>query len=195
MLLHLNTSRPVADEEGFTLVELLVGAVIGLIVLGTVVMLLVSSIQAQPRISDRSHAIQEGRALQERLTRELRVSYSVQSASPSSISFLTYLHRTSCGGATSTATAIQCRVTYTCAAGACTRAEGPTTGGAVDTDTLLTGISNASAVFCYSAMSNPCPAPPAASAISFVGVKLVYPAEEPNEDAITLEDGTALRNT
>ncbi len=177
-----------SDESGISIIELLVGAMIGLMVLGMVVSLLVTSLWAGPRIGERNYAIQEGRVLQERLTRELRLAYGVQSASASSLTFDTFLHRASCGGAPSSATAVQCRVTYACAADSCTRAEGPIGGAPVDTNTLVTGISNGSSVFSYQPVSSP------VTSIGFVGVKLVYPAPEPGDDAITLEDGAALRN-
>lgn len=176
------------DQSGITLVELLVAGMISLVILGLVVSLLVTSMRAQPRIGERNYAVQQGRVLQERLTRELRLAYGVQSASPSSITFDTFLHRASCGGAVSSATAIQCRVTYSCSSDSCTRAEGPVGAAAVSTETLTTGISNSSAVFSYQPAASP------VADITFVGVKLVYSAPEPGDDAATLEDGAALRN-
>jgi hypothetical protein len=113
----------------------------------------------------------------------------VQAASANSLTFDTFLHRSACGsGGGGTSTAIQCRVTYACASGACTRAEGPVGAPAVETDTLVTGISNSSAVFSYQPSAVP------AADITFVGVTLVFPGSEAGEDAITLEDGAALRN-
>lgn len=171
------------------MIELLVGAAIGLMTLGLIGSMLVSSLRAEPRIAERNSAIQEGRVLQERLTRELRLAYGVQSASASSLTFDTYLHRTTCGvPGGGTGPAIQCRVAYSCAEGTCTRSEGPVGGAAADFDTLVSGISNSGSVFSYQ------PAPTPVTGIGFVGVTLEFPAEEAGEDAITLEDGAALRN-
>jgi Tfp pilus assembly protein PilW len=183
------TTALIRDQRGITLIELLVGVMIMLILFGAVISLMITTFQAQPRIAERNASIQEGRVLQERLTRELRLAYGVQSASASSLTFDTFLHRATCGGAASdTATAIQCRVTYSCSSGSCTRAEGPVGGAALDVDTLVTGISNSGSVFSYQPVSSP------VTSIGFVGVTLGFPAEEAGEDAITLEDGAALRN-
>lgn len=166
----------------------MVGTFIVLLVLGAVGTLMVMMVKAEPRISSRNYAIQQGRVLQERITRELRLAYAVQSASGAAITFDTYLHRTSCGGSGGSATAIQCRVTYGCSGDTCSRAEGPVAGPPTKTDTLVNGISNATSVFSYQPTVTPL------TDIGFVGVKLVYPADQEGEDAVTLEDGAALRN-
>lgn len=176
------------DERGITLIELLVGVMISLLVFGVAASLLVISLKAQPRIGDRNYAVQQGRVLQEKLTRELRLAYGVQAATGSSLTFDTFLHRASCGGTVSSATAIQCRVGYSCVAGSCTRSEGPVGAAAVDTRALVSGITNSSTVFTYQPVTTP------VNEIGFVGVRLVFPAEQEGEDAATLEDGAALRN-
>jgi Tfp pilus assembly protein PilV len=179
--------RRLGDERGLTLVELLVAATLTIAVLGVAMMVVILSVRNQPQVSDRSAAIQQARVFQERLTRELRQSYSVETALPGDIEFETYVRVVSCGGAPQTnasAPAIACRVAYQCTAGVCTRTEsGPGGTGTPVTREFLRGISN-SDVFGYS---------PNATSPEYVSTKLVYPAAG-GDDAITLEDGVDLRN-
>ena len=186
-----STVRALRCERGFTLVELLVFMMMPLVVLAAATTLLIVVVKSQPRISDRNFAIQQGRVLQERFARELRQSSLVeQTPAPtsSSITFHTYVRRTQCGGALETdpsAPAIACKVTYSCAAGACDRTEAPLAGqpGTPTTEQLVSGLSS-SAVFGYSPDSaNP----------DYVTMRLVLPAEG-GDDAVTLDDGVDLRN-
>jgi len=178
-------------ERGVTMVELLVFTMMLLFVLSAAMTFLLVAVRSQPRISDRSFAIQDGRVLQERFARELRQSSLVeQTPAPtsSSITFDTYVRRTQCGGSVQTdptTPAIACKVTYTCTAGACDRTEAPLAGqpGTPATEELIRGLSS-SAVFGYSPDSaNP----------EYVTMRLVFPAEG-GDDAVTLEDGVDLRN-
>ncbi len=59
-------------DDGFTLVELLVTMVLGMVVLGGLVGLLTTSEHAGKRISDRVDAAQRGRNAMESMTQELR---------------------------------------------------------------------------------------------------------------------------
>lgn len=178
-------------ERGVSMAELLVFMMMLLIVLAAGMALLIVAVKSQPRISDRTFAIQQGRVLQERFARELRQSSLVeQTPAPtsSSITFDTYARRTQCGGAVETdptKPAIACKVTYTCTAGACDRTESPLPGqpGTTTTQQLVSGLSS-SAVFGYSPNStNP----------GYVTMRLVFPAAG-GDDAVTLEDGVDLRN-
>jgi Tfp pilus assembly protein PilW len=179
------------SERGVSMVELLVFIMMLLFVLSAGTTLLIVSVKSQPRISDRNFAIQQGRAVQERFARELRQSSRVeQTPAPtsSSITFDTYVRRTQCGGAVETdptKPAIGCKVTYTCTAGACYRAEAPLPGqpGATTTQQLVSGLSSG-AVFGYS--------PDSANA-DYVTMRLVFPAAG-GDDAVTLDDGVDLRN-
>ena len=115
--------KAVASEaRGFTLPELLVATVLGLLVIGSGVTVFAASMNDQPRITSESNAIQHARVAMERVTRELRQGATVQTATASQLSIATYVHSQTCGGS-SASTAIPCRVTYTCTAGACTRTE------------------------------------------------------------------------
>jgi len=183
MRLQLHRTRPRGGEAGHTLVELLVAAsmFLGLLAVGLAVLPMV--LRSEPRISERAAGIAEGRVLIERLTRELRQGSDVQAATSTSLAFLTYVRRTQCGGGTVTETAIQCRVTYSCQGGTCTRTErnpdGTGTAGPVQ---LAEGLQ--SALFGYL---------PNAAAPEYVTVSLAFPAEG-GDDAVTLEDGANLRN-
>jgi len=178
-------------ERGVSMAELLVFMMMLLIVLAAGMALLIVAVKSQPRISDRTFAIQQGRVLQERFARELRQSSLVeQTPAPtsSSITFDTYARRTQCGGAVEAdpaKPAIACKVTYTCTAGACDRTEAPLPGqpGTTTTQQLVSGLSS-SAVFGYSPNStNP----------GYVTMRLVFP-EAGGDDAVTLDDGVDLRN-
>jgi len=172
------------EERGFTLPELLVATVLGLLVIGAAVTAFTGAIQSQPRVSSQAAAIQQARTTMERITRELRQGSSVPSASASQLSIVTYVHSATCGGGASN-TSISCRVSYSCASGTCTRAEanpdGTSPGPAVQ---VVTGLSSSN-VFVYT--------PPTSTAPAYVGVTLAFPAKG-GTDAITLSDGSALRN-
>jgi prepilin-type N-terminal cleavage/methylation domain-containing protein len=170
--------------RGFTLVELLVATILGLVVIGGGVTVFTVSMNNQPRINSQSAAIQQARTSMERLTRELRQGSTVSTATASQLSIVTYVHSATCGGA-SASTSISCRVTYTCTAGACTRTEaqpnGSSPGPAVS---VVSGLSSNN-VFNYS---------PSASAPTYVGATFSFSATG-GQDAITLSDGAATRNS
>ncbi len=172
------------DDRGFTLPELLVATVLGLLVIGAAVTAFTGAIQSQPRVNSQAAAIQRARTTMERITRELRQGSSVPSASASQLSIITYVHSATCGGAASNAS-ISCRVSYSCSGGTCTRTEakpdGTSPGPAVQ---VVTGLSTSN-VFSYT--------PPSSNAPAYVGVTLALPAQG-GTDAITLSDGSALRN-
>jgi prepilin-type N-terminal cleavage/methylation domain-containing protein len=173
-----------AEERGFTLPELLVATLLGLLVVGAAVTAFTGAIQSQPRINSQAAAIQRARTTMEQLTRELRQGSSVPSASSSQLSIVTYVHSATCGGGASS-TSISCRVTYSCSGTTCTRTEanpdGTSPGPAVQ---VVSGLASSN-VFTYTA--------PTSTAAAYVGVTLAFPAKD-GTDAITLSDGAALRN-
>jgi prepilin-type N-terminal cleavage/methylation domain-containing protein len=177
-------SRTAAGEDGFTLVEMLVSSAAAVILLSGVVMILATTLHSQPRVSERSSDIQQGRTVLEPLVRELRQGSSVVSGSTaSSLSLITYVP-TTCDGATS-ATPTRCRVNYVCAAGACTRTvRSVSNTGTAPARTIVTGLSTSS-VFSYS---------PSAASATFVSATLVFPSEADGGESVTLTDGSALRN-
>ncbi len=173
-------------EDGLTLVELLVAAAMGVILLGAVGSLLVSAVRDQPKLSKRAANVSTARWVLERLTREIRNGVAVDKATASSVSFRTYVRRTACGGSgalPSGSPAIVCQVTYTCDTTSCSRIEadpGVETGPAT---TIFSGI-DSSEVFSYS---------PSPSEATYVGVTLRIPNPS-GPSALTVTDGASLRN-
>jgi type II secretory pathway pseudopilin PulG len=181
------------DDGGYTLVELLVGIVIGMVVLGAAVGVVSFSVQAQPERNERAAQIQDGRVMIERMVRELRQGEQVFSASATGLSVLTYVNSTACGGTTAS-TKILCRVTYACGSSSCTRTErAPDNSGAGATTTVVSGITGPN-VFCYAPRdgAGACGASSSAQP-EYVAVRLVFPDGD-GDEAITLDDGASLRN-
>jgi prepilin-type N-terminal cleavage/methylation domain-containing protein len=191
-----------ARDGGFTLPELLIATMIGLFLIGATVTLFARTAGTEPRARDRAAQIQQARVMSERLTRELRqasdatlLPTTCTGACPG-LSVLAFVPSTpSCDGTvrTGTAAASRCRVFYFCsAAGTCTRTECPVTVTAAVTPTdppcsptvqVIEGLTG-NQVFSFS------PRTPGHSYISFA---LGFAAAS-GDDAITIEDGVALRN-
>lgn len=175
-----------ADEEGFTLIEMLVAMTMGVVVMGGVLILLIGAMRSQPNLDQQATNIQTARWVLERMTREIRDGIVVDRATASSVSFQGYVRHTTCGGTTtlaSTAAATRCEITYTCAGESCTRIEaapGVYTGTAT---TIFTGLSNSESVFTYSPATEP----------TYVGVTLKLP-DSSGSGALTASDGASLRN-
>jgi Tfp pilus assembly protein PilW len=173
------------DEAGLTLIELLVAAAMGVVLMGAVVTVLIGALRAQPKLSASAGNIQTARFALERMTRELRNGFSVApGATSTSVSFETYVRHSSCGSnalLAATSPSIKCQVRYTCESGACKRTEtqpGVLTGGTPVT--ILKGLTAASG-FSY----------PSAT---YVKVTLVIPAAGGGTDTTTVSDGASLRN-
>ena len=117
--------RRTAADGGFTLVELLVATVIGLMVVGAAVTLFASGIRSEPRARQRAAQIQQARTMAETLARELRQGSNATSASSAALTILTYVPHPVCGSATVGA-ATRCKIFYSCSSGgSCTRTECP----------------------------------------------------------------------
>lgn len=172
------------DDRGFTLPELLMATVLSLVVIGGAVMAFTSSMNNQPRLQSEAVGIQQARTTMERITRELRQGSTVPSATASQLSIVTYVNSTTCGGAHASSS-IQCRVTYACSSGVCTRTEakpdGTSPGAALK---VVSGLSSNN-VFTYTA--------PTSTAPAYVSVNLAFPPQGAHQ-GITLSDGAALRN-
>lgn len=187
MSLHRLTQLSLRDERGTTLLELLTAATLAVLVVGGMGMLVVRALHQQPRIADRAHSIEAGRQMVERMTRELREGSDVTVATASQVTLRTYVRSTPCGASTQLAAdqpANECRVTYSCSGGTCSRQEfalTATSGTAVEMVTDL--VSND--IFTYS---------PSAADPGHVTVTLVYPSEE-GDEGVTISDGAELRNT
>jgi len=173
-----------ASEAGLTLIELLVAAAMGVVLMGGVVTVLIGAVRSQPRLSQSAGNVQTARFALDRMTRELRNGISVAEAKTTTVSFETYVRHSSCGSSTllaATSPSIKCQVRYTCESGACKRTEtqpGVLTGGTPVT--VVKGLSSATG-FSY-------PSP------TYVKVTLVIPSTGGGSDATTVSDGASLRN-
>lgn len=175
-------------EAGLTLIELLVAATLSVIVVGAATSMLISAVRQQPEISQSSQDISTARYVLERMTREIRNGITVvaKESSASTLAFTAYTRHATCGSTGSLAageSARVCKITYSCSATGCTRAEtdsaatGP--GTAVP---LIGGIDNAK-VFSYS---------PDLEEATFVGVNFRIP-ERDGDEHLTISDGATLR--
>jgi Tfp pilus assembly protein PilW len=180
-------SRLRSAEEGFTLVELLVGSAMGVVVMSAVAMLVISAVRDQPKISKQAQNITTARWVLERMTREIRngIVVSPQQAKSQSVSFRAYVRRTACGGSTPTSSAppIECQITYTCSTTSCSRIEaspGVFTGTAQQ---IFSGI-DSSQVFSYA---------PDELKPTYVKITLRLPNPS-GTGALTVSDGASLRN-
>jgi Tfp pilus assembly protein PilW len=188
------------SEKGMTLIELLVAAAMSVVVVGAVGTMLISAMRNQPRSSERAQSISNSRWMLERLTREIRNGIVVDQAGPSSVSFRTYVRRSTCGSGDALASespAIECEVTYTCTTTSCSRIEaapGVYTGTATS---LFSGLSS-NQVFCYVPSTNPDPLScgPVGEEVdetTHIGITLQL-ANSNDPTAITISDGASLRN-
>jgi type II secretory pathway pseudopilin PulG len=183
-------------EAGMTLVELLVASAMSVILVGAACMMLISAVQSQPKLSEKSQDISTARYVLERMTREIRNGVDVYSgASPSSVSFDTRVRRSACGAGVQenpSVQAIECRVTYSCgtaipattpATYACSRTEtAPNVATGGTPTTIVSGLSS-SKVFNYS---------PDLKEPTFVGITLRIPDPGTSSD-LTVSDGAGLR--
>jgi type II secretory pathway pseudopilin PulG len=172
------------SEEGFTLVELLVAVMIGMVVLGGAVTVMIGALHSGPRTESKVTAVQQGRVAVERITRELRQGVDVLTATPSQLSLITYVKQSPCGGAPA-AESKACRVIYTCDAGACSRTvqepNESSTGSPVE---VVSGLATTSNVFTY-VLDDAVP--------TYVGVELTFTTQE-GSGPVVVADGAALRN-
>jgi Tfp pilus assembly protein PilW len=172
------------DEAGLTLIELLVAAAMGVVLMGAVVTVLIGALRSQPKLSKGAGNIQTARYVLDRMTRELRNGISVGEAKANTVSFETYVRSSSCGSSTllaSTSPSIKCQVRYTCESGSCERTEtqpGVLTGGTAVK--MVEGLSGETG-FSY-------PSP------TYVKVTLVLPSPGGGSDTTTISDGASLRN-
>ncbi len=184
------------EEDGLTLVELLVAAAMGVVLMAAVTSMVIGAMRAQPEISERAQSITSARYVLERMTREIRNGIRIDKATATSVSFLTYVRRTSCGGSTPSTTSIKCEVTYTCTSTTCSRieaADGVYTGTA---QTIYKGLGSAE-VFCFVPSTNSdsltCGPALSVAGTTYVGVKLKLP-NPTGAGSFIVSDGSSLRN-
>ena len=174
------------NEDGVTLVELLVASAMGVVVMGAVAMLVIGAVRGQPRISAQAQNVSTARWVLERMTRELRGGGTVVTKTPSKVSFVAFVRHTTCGGTTalaSTASATECLITYECSTTACYRTEAAKNSTTGTPRLIFSGI-NSSEVFTYA---------PNQTEPTYVKVTLRLPNPDA-KGALTVSDGAALRN-
>jgi type II secretory pathway pseudopilin PulG len=187
------------DEAGMTLIELLVAMIMGIIVVGGATAMLISAVRTQPQQQEQAESISTARFELERMTREIRNGINVTVSSPSNVSFVARVRRTSCGGGLPTsasAPSIQCQIVYGCTTTSCTRIErqvGSTSGG---TPTTIVRDIDSSSVFCFvpSANADPTECGPAKAGTSptYIGLTLSVPNPR-GSGHLTISDGASLR--
>lgn len=174
-----------SEQSGFTLVELMATMSVMIIVMIASLGILDIAVRSEPEIADRNRQVQAAQTELERLTREIRVSYEVVAASPTSLTVLTYVNRTACNGGAPDTT-IRCRVTYSCASGNCTRTISEADGSSPTSPTTVVSGLSSDSIFAYT--------PDAVDPVT-VDITLNYPAGQGGgEDAITVTDGVVMRN-
>jgi len=171
------------EERGLTLIELLVAASLGLLVVGGAMTMFLSAVRSDPRTAAKVSAIQQARFTVERIARELRQGSEVPASSSSHLEIVTYVKTTGCSGGEAGGESIACRVIYDCEGDTCTRAVAePDGSGAGAAITVATDLA-AAGVFSYE---------PDEEEPTYVGIELAVANE--GGDPIVLSDGVALRN-
>jgi type II secretory pathway pseudopilin PulG len=194
-----STPRHLTRETGMSLIELLIGIVVTLGVLLAAFPIIDGAASTEGRVQQSAQSVGDARVFSDQVLRDLRPADQLVASSSTGLTVDTYV-RHACGTSTTSAenaVADHCRVTYACSATTpattpptygCSRLEraippGTSVGPAV---TMVTGLST-DAVFDYPVTT--------CDFACYVGITLVLPNDQnTGGDAITLHDGTALRN-
>lgn len=178
-------------EAGFTLIELLVAMALGVVVMGAVVTLLISTVRYQPKISKEAENVSDARWTLERLTRELRNGIAVKEGTASMISFEGYVRHSTCGGTAALpagSSAIKCRITWQCSTTACSRRESSASAPTVGVFKPVISDLGSSQIFSY------VPSEPSVTAATYVKATLTLPAPTDSGQPLVISSGASLRN-
>jgi prepilin-type N-terminal cleavage/methylation domain-containing protein len=176
--------RRLRSERGFTLVELLMASVLGVLVLGVGVTVFTAAVRSQPGLTKRGDSISQARTSMERLTRELRQGAAISTATANQLSFVTYVHSPAGCASTYSSTSNPCRVTYTCTTMSCTRVQAKSDGSSPGASVIVVRNLTNPNVFNYiSSQGRP----------TYIGATFVM-AGQNGDDAITVSDGATVRN-
>jgi type II secretory pathway pseudopilin PulG len=178
--------RQASPEDGFTLIEFLAAAAMGVVVMSAVVLLVIGAMKSQPKISKQAQNISTARWVLERMTREIRSGVAVKEQGASMVSFEGYVRHGTCGGTAAlaaTAPAIKCRITYECSTTACFRKESEPQVNGGTPQKIFSGI-DSSQVFSYA---------PNETQPTYVKITLQLP-NPTGTGALTVSDGASLRN-
>lgn len=168
------------------MVEVLVSAAMGVVLMSAVAMLVISAVKAQPKISKQAQNITTARWVLERMTKEIRSGVAVKDKSANMVSFEGYVRHATCGGTAVLANyepAKICRITYECSTTACFRRESAAEVNGGTPQQVFSGI-NSSQVFTYE---------PNETKPTYVRITLRLPNPS-GTGALTVSDGASLRN-
>ncbi len=179
-------------EDGWTLVELLVGMVMLLAIFMAALPIIEGAAKTEGRIQTAAFSISDARNFSDKLLRDLRSTKDVVSSNGSSITVDTYVGHV-CATGTPSTTSEECRVAYSCTGTSpdvdCLRSEFDVTSGVAGTPVTAARGLMSSNIFAF---SGPLDRP------NFVSIDLKLPGQPDASggvsDAIDLQDGTALRN-
>lgn len=171
------------SERGYTLIEMLVAATMGMVVMGGAITIFIGAVRSEPRTSSKVTAITQGRVAVERITRELRQGVDVIPEGPNQLGLVTYLPQGSCltpgaGGAE------PCRVSYVCTSGTCMRTVSRPDGSSPGTPLQVVTDLSSNAVFTYASSE--------LGSEPYVSVRLSFAASEGGP--VVVADGASLRN-
>lgn len=190
MTLLATLRRARSGEGGFTLVELLVAAGMGVVLMGAVASLVISAVKYQPKITKKAENISTARYVLDRMTRELRSGERIEAGSASEVVFVTYGRHSPCGSNTvlsATQTSVPCKVTYSCTSSYCSRTEAApkSAPGSGTTQRLFSGM-NSNQVFSFQPPGSPAEA---------TYVKVTFRVPDPQgAGSLTVSSGASLRN-
>jgi type II secretory pathway pseudopilin PulG len=180
-------------QQGWTLVELLVGMVMLIAVFMAALPIIESASNTEGRIQTAAFSIADARNFSDRMLRDLRSTKDVLPGSnASSITVDTFVGH-NCATGTASTTSTPCRVTYSCTGASpdvsCQRSEYDVKSGLNGpTETAIRGLMSSNIFAFGGALDN----------ASFVSIDLKLPGQPDASggvtDAIDLQDGTALRN-
>jgi Tfp pilus assembly protein PilW len=191
------------SEDGFTLVEMLVAMVMGLLVTIAAVMFLVSIMHRQPKTTSSADVIGHARNAEEKITADIRVGEKATLVGPAELQVEAQCAQVGAAGTGS------CTVTYACVTqGAdgtydCTRSVSSEADPAGTAETLVSGLASDQGVFCVyptsevnptSGKESECGPETAERKPLYVGVKVELPNYEGSQSNTVLEDGAALHN-
>lgn len=172
-----------------TLVELLVAATMSVVIVGATASMLISAVRNQPNLSEQSQNVSAARWVLERMTREVRSGLQVTEATPSRVTFIGFVRRSSCGGGTplpssAPSTETECEIAYDCSSGdRCLRTEREPNAGGGSSALLIDGLASGN-VFQYE--------PAGAAEKTYVGATLRLPNPD-GPGLLTISDGATLR--
>lgn len=178
-------------EDGFTLVELLIGMTMALLVTAAAVMFLISIMHRQPKTTSSADVIGNARNAVEKITNDVRVGESATTLRPSELQVTAR-----CSQVGSNATG-NCEVAYSCFQdlGKTTYECQRSVSGGLAT-TVVTGLASGE-IFCvYPTLdaSSECGPQEVGEPPKYVGVKVELPNYEESQGNTVLEDGAALHN-